>query len=301
MSAPSPAVKFPGLPLPLGDDLSGELFYVDGTNGDDDYPGDKQYPKKTLSGANDACVADRGDVVAVLPGAITLTAAFAPVAGVRFRAAIIRPYPTVTIQGSIASFVTLEANQVVFEGFRFLASADAVSRFFLIADTVNVYGFGLYRCVFDAGGRATVKAIEAADAVYGLKYSLIRDNHFGFGFDTSVIDIGVLGMTGTKILNNFICVTDGATGINLADTGAITVGAEAQIAFNLFAGQDITPDDEGITIAGTENVTALVAIHDNRYTYLSSTPVTQDKISYALVNNYVGDAATGGTLVDPGT
>jgi len=42
-------------------------------------------------------------------------------------------------------------------------------------------------------------------------------------------------------------------------------------------------------------------IRTNYFAYCSATPVTIDKFNKGVVWNYVGDDATGGTLVDPGT
>ena len=57
----------------------------------------------------------------------------------------------------------------------------------------------------------------------------------------------------------------------------------------------------GITIAGTENTTGAGIITRNMFAYMAAAAVTIDKLSLSEVNNYYGDAATGGVLVDPGT
>ncbi len=91
-------------------------------------------------------------------------------------------------------------------------------------------------------------------------------------------------------------------GIALADTGAFATGKGYVIEHNDFTPFDATGDEVGIFIAGTEDTTGVGIIRNNYFSYGGSAlSITQDKVSKSEVNNYTGDAATGGTLVDPGT
>ena len=88
-----------------------------------------------------------------------------------------------------------------------------------------------------------------------------------------------------------------------ADPGASSKSYGNVIRENDFIG----PPDGGNDAVPIEFAAAMTRdeivpiIRNNYFSMCSATPVTQDKVNEGLINNYVGDTDTGGTLVDPGT
>jgi len=306
----APLSSFPGGVLSAGvpifgnDPLGftpGKVIWVDPTNGSDSFSGTRDNPVQTLAGANTLATAGNGDIIVVLPGTYTLTATLSPKKYTRWVPAILRgSYPTVLVTGNIASLVDVEVDGVQFDGFGFTSGGNTNTSLILVANTANVLSFSLTRCYLDAGSTTTSYAINATAAATSMRYATIGWNLFTDTFNTAAIGIGANGMRGTDIIVNRIGVKATCTGINLADTTAITVGKWARIAWNTFQqALGAASTDKAITIAGTQHTTAEVAIHDNRSVYLAAAGTTQAKINYAIIENFGGDVATGGTLWAP--
>lgn len=279
------------------------MFYVDGSNGNDGNSGTTPSEAfASLASAVAATVSGRGDTIVIAPGTYTLTAALAPKAGNVFKAAVINHRaPSVIIASAIASTVTVDVANVKFIGIEFKATAAACTQLVMVADTASVAGLEFYFCTFNGADQTTVIGINAVDATFILtsmvvKFCLFRD------LTGTSINIGAKGMAYSEIqYNQFAIDVDSGVAIALADTTAFATGKGYVIADNLFTGFDATANEVGITIAGTENTTGAGIIARNMFAYMAAAAVTIDKLSLSEVQNYYGDAATGGTLVDPGT
>lgn len=290
----------------------GKVWYVDGTNGSDGNSGesfDEAYA--SIGAAIDAAVASRGDTVIIRPGTYTITSALAPKATMTFRAAVVDPkFPSVSIRGNIANLVTVDVDNVRFIGVEFRATGSTVRRLVHVADTTAVNGLTFEYCVFngnDQGGGAPnangvcgLNIVDGTNATTGLtvRKCLFRD------LGKTLINIGALGIPYAIIEDNVFTIdTNGGIGINLTNTAANATGKGFIIRNNDFTGFDSNASETGINIGGTEDSSAIGMIRNNYFAYVGSgqtMPITQDRMVKSLVNNYVGDTGTGGTLVDAG-
>lgn len=278
-----------------------KVYYVDGTNGSDQYEGSTSArPFASIGTAISSAAA--GDTIIIAPGTYTITAALVPKARQTFQAAIICPRsPTVSITGSVADLVQVDVSGCSFIGIEFLAAADAVANLMDVADGAAVNGLCVDRCVFNGADKASVDGLNLTDASFATTGLVVTSCLFR-DLTGTPIDVGALGMPYAYIgYNHFAIDVNSGTGIALADTSAFATGKGYIIEHNVFTGFDATADEVGITIAGTENTTGAGIIRNNYFAYMAAAAITIDKVSLSEVNNYVGDAGTGGTLVDPGT
>lgn len=292
-----------GPTLPLQSPF-GKIWYIDGTNGSDGNTG--KSPAKafaSIGAAISASVAGRGDTIIVAPGTYTITAALSPKAQTVIRAAMhsVRN-PTVKITSTtLASMVTVDADNVQFFGIEFLAGGNTVDNLVNIAATSSVNGCSFHDCVFNGADKTTVVGILATHATNTLNALRVVNCLFR-DLTGTCISIGVQGIPYGYIgYNQFAIDVNSGVGIALADTTAFATGKGYVIEHNVFTGFDATADEVGITIAGTEDTTGAGIIRNNYFAYMAAAAITIDKLSKSEVNNYYGDAATGGTLVDPGT
>lgn len=280
-----------------------KVLYVDGTNGSDTNNG--QQPDRafaTIAQAISLSTSGAGDHIVIAPGTYTITSALVPKARNVFRAAVVTPrVPSVIITGNIADLIQLDVDGVVFYGIEIKASGNTADNLVDIADTTAVSGVVFDSCTFNGDDKTSVDAINAADATNAVTGLVVRNCLFR-DLTGTPIDIGVQGMPYGYIgYNHFAIDVNSGTGINLADTSAFATGKGYVIEHNVFTGFDATADEVGITIAGTEDTTGAGIIRNNYFAYMAAAAITIDKLSKSEVNNYYGDAATGGTLVDPGT
>ena len=286
----------------------GSTWYVDGTNGNDSSDGlDPNSALATLGAARTASSA--GDIIVVAPGTYTQTAAAEPLtpkANQQWIAAVANygAKPTVIVEGTAETdVVDIEVDGVIFSGFCFQADHNDVARLVKVADTVAVTGLTFLDCWFDGNSKTTVNGISAIDATYALEalYAYrCRFTQCDIG-----ISIGVQGFADSMVEECIFDMQDaggGDIGIQLADTSALATGYGFLIRRNDFLGAiDAGADSVGIVIGGTEDTTAIGVIRNNFFAYCGASAITVDKISKSQINNYYGDAGTGGTLVDPGT
>ena len=281
-----------------------KVYYVDGTNGSDQYEGSTSArPFATITTAISSAAA--GDTIIIAPGTYSHTATISPKARQTFQAAIINPRaPTVSITATSAltgDIISLDVDGCRFIGIEFLAGHANQATLVDIADNAAVNGAIFDRCVFNGADKTTVVGIQMDDASFVGTGVTVVDCLFR-DLTGTCLDIGVLGMPYAYIgYNQFAIDVDSGTGIALADTTAFATGKGYVIEHNVFTGFDATGDEVGITIAGTENTTGAGIIRNNYFAFIAAAAITIDKLSKSEVNNYVGDAATGGTLVDPGT
>ena len=286
----------------------GRTYYVDGTNGSDSNTGlDPNSAFATLGAARTASSA--GDTIVIAPGTYTQTAAaqtLTPKANQVWLAAIPNGggTPTVIITGTAeAVVVDVAVDGVVFQGILFQADHNDVTELVRVAQGAAVDGVSFIDCWFDGNSKTTVNGISAdhaTQAVTGLYVKRCRFILCDVG-----IDIGVAGMPKALIEDTIFDMQDaggGDVGIALADTTALATGYGFVIRNNDFLGAiDAGADSVGITVAGTENTTAIGVIRGNFFAFCAASAITIDKISQSEIQNYYGDVATGGTLVDPGT
>lgn len=255
----------------------------------------------SLQAAHDACETGKLTTVLIGPGTYTLTSALAITkANIKFKAVVVNETnPTVIITSSLADTVQVDANNISFEGIEFKAGADACTNLIDVADVAAVAGLEIRNCVFNPDGKATVRAINAADATFAMSKSLIENNKFLIGFDGAAINIGVRGMGNSVIKNNLFQITAAKVAIALADTTAFATGYGYQIIENDFIGADATGDEVAISVAGTEDTTGTGIIRGNNTSYCAAASFTQDKFDKSVVFNYTGSAGNGGALIDP--
>jgi hypothetical protein len=287
--------------------IFGETWYVDGTNGSDSNTGkDPQDAFATLDEARGDSAA--GDTICIAPGTYTQTAAdqpLTPKAQQIWRAAVpcYGGIPSVIITGTAeATVVDIEVSGVVFMDIMFQADNAAVTQLIDVAETATVTGLTFKDCMFDANGMATVVGINADDGTFILT-GLVVDG-CRFADCNTGINIGVLGMAYSRIVNSVFDMIDaggGDVGIALADTSGAATGYGYWISDNLFIGPpDAGKDAVAITVAGTEDTTAIGGITKNMMSYVAVAGVTIDKVGFSSIQNYTGDA-TGGLLMDVGS
>jgi hypothetical protein len=281
-----------------------KTIYVDGTNGSDGNTGaSPSAAVASIAQAITLSTSGAGDHIIIAPGTYTITSALVPKSRSVLRAAVIRPrVPTVTITGNIADLIQIDVDGVVLWGLEVKASGATADNLVDVADIADVNGVTFDSCVFNGADQTSVVGIQLDDATF-VPTGLVVVNCLFRDLTGTMIDVGVLGMPYAVIQNNtFAHDVNSGKGIALADTTAFVTGKGYVIADNLFLPFDATGDEVGISIAGTEDTTGAGIIARNLFSYgAAATSITQDKLSKSEVINYTGDAATGGTLVDPGT
>jgi hypothetical protein len=299
----------------------GKTWYVDGTNGAAGNTGlDPLDAFASVASARAASAA--GDTIVIAPGSYTVdvgTAGLAPKANQTWMAA--RPAnggaPSVIFtqdaDDDVDDLVSVDVDGVTFEGIEFRLVAGGTTALYLVAaaQTTAVRGLRFVDCWFNLNGvDAAVIACrfnDATNAITGL--SMQRCRFIGGTGTTSVVkyvQVGIGGIPDALVEDCvFVCASaDGdCAAFDFLDPGAAAKSYAATIRNNDFIG----PSDGGgdvapIVVAAAATEDEIVAmIRTNYFSNCSATPATQDKINNSLVNNYVGDNATGGTLVDPGT
>lgn len=285
----------------------GKTWYVDTTNGNDSNGGtDPLDAFATLGAARTASSA--GDKIIIARGTYTQLAAAQPLtpkAATQWVAAIVNQLrPSVVITGTAeAVVVDVDVDLLEFEGIEFKADHNDVSQLVRVANAAAVAGLTFRQCRFNGNAKTTVDGISAVHATQAVSGLIVQDCLFD-DLDNG-IKIGVAGMPGSLIEHNTFLLKDtgGADiGISLADTTAGATGYGYIIRLNDFIGPaDAGADAVGIAIAGTENTVGIGMIRNNFFSFCTAAAITIDKLSQSEINNYYGDVATGGTLVDPGT
>jgi hypothetical protein len=280
----------------------GKLWFVNGSGGSDGNTG--KSPAKafaTIAAAISASVANRGDQIIIAPGTYSISAALVPKAYTIFKAAVMSPRnPSVKISGDIADLVQIDVDGCQFHGIEFLAAGNTADNLVDIADAAAVVGCLFRNCVFNGADRTSCVGVKMNDGTFAASCVVIVDCLFRDLTGTQVV-VGVLGNAYGYIgYNLFALDINSGTCISLADTSAFATGKGMVIEHNTFLGFDATKDEVAITISGTEDTTGAVVIRRNDFAYFAAAAVTIDKIGFATIQNYIGDA-TGGLLLDVGT
>ena len=283
--------------------------WVDGTNGSDGNDGNSLAQAWATAEKFFAKQAAR-DVCYFMPGTYTVATAslpLTPLANTSLIAAIPSYIPNVIITddagGSDTDLMDVEVDNFTMDGIMLKAGHNDVDRLMKVADTATLEGLNIYNCWFDANGKTTVNGISAVDGTFILTGLDLQNTNF----EECNISLasGVLGFKNSRVISNYFDLQDagaGDIGISLADTSALATGYRFWVHDNWFLGPvDGGSDGVGIVIAGTENTTAMGLLARNHFAFCNVASITADKISKGMVNNYVGDAGTGGTIVSPGS
>lgn len=323
-----PLTKFPngissmGVPITGGINPFGTVYFVaaSGTRSDTFKGTDSGLPLATIARA--IALASAGDTVILSPGTHLVdvsVAALIPLADMQFVAAIPprggKPSTIITHDADDGvDLITIDVDGVGFYGIEFLlvAAGTTALRTLSVAQTTAVNGLIFQDCWFnlnsvDASGVISLALNDATNAIIGL---VIENCRFIGGDATTnqavYIPIGVGGAPDALIENNVFVLesADGdAVAITFADPGASGGSYGIAIRNNDFIGpKDGGGDAVPITFTGAMTEDEIVGIiRTNYFSNCSATPITQDEANNCIVQNYVADNATGGTLVDPGS
>ena len=284
----------------------GKIWYVDGTNGADDNLGDSPgTAKSSVAGVFAVMKASRGDTAVFYPGTYTITTALVPVAHTTFKAAHVVPAaPSVIITGDIAELITVDVDGVRFIGIEFKASGATCKELVDVADGANVRGPIFEDCVFN-GNSLNNAGLVTDDPTYAATGLVVRRCLFKGVEGISNLEIGVLGAPYAVIENNtFVLDSTLSVGIAIADTAGTSGVTDKLKGQYIIRNNDViglySKSSVGIKISGTEGTLPPSLIRNNYFGNCAAAAITIDKGGVNLVNNYVGDTGTGGTLVDAG-
>lgn len=306
----------------LGKNPFGTTWFVDNSSAGSDAQTGRRADDAFLTIAAAIAAGSAGDTVILSPGSHEVdvsTAALIPLADMQFKGAIPsyggRPSTRITADADDGvRLLALDVDGTTWENIEFFLVAGGTTALILVAisQTTAVLGAAFINCWFnlnsvDASGVFAFALNDATNATTGL---VIKNCRF-LGGDattatTNYIDVGVGGIPDALIEENIFALEsdDGdAVGINFNDPGAGDKSYAMTIRNNDFIGaKDGAADSVGIKFAAAMTELEIVGlIRTNYFAYCAATPVTIDKINKGVVWNYVGDNATGGTLVDPGT
>lgn len=263
-----------------------------------------------------------GDTIVLGPGEYTVdvsSAAVAPKANTMFLSAVpsIGGKPSVVITHDAddgADLFTVDTNGVNFHGieFKVVAGGTTAIRLFNIAQTTAVTGLAFKDCWFnlnsvDAAGITALNIDDATNATTGMVLKNCRFTGADATTAQSIyVDVGVGGIP-KALVEDCIFELESADGdakaFLFADPGAAGGSYGVTIRNNDFIGP-LDGGGDAVPIAFTAAMTEdeiVGIIRTNYFSNCSATPITQDEVNGSIVLNYVGDDATGGTLVDPGT
>ena len=310
--------------VPGGINPLGSVYYVAASGGNDSATGNGLDPNEPLATIAQAITnSSAGDTIVLGPGTHSVdvsAAALSPKANTRFVTAVApkggKPTTIITHDADDgADLVLLDVDGVVFEGIEFLLVAGGTTalRTVAISQTTAVVGAHFIDCWFDLNdvNVSNIFAIAINDATNATTGVVIKNCRFHGGSGTvgqvSYIQIGVGGLL-QSLIEDCVFELESADadcyGLDFLDNAAAANKSYANIIRrNSFIGPlDAGEDGVGIFFAAAmTELEILSLVSENYFAYCSVTPITIDKMNKGIVQNYVGDNATGGTVVDPGT
>ena len=308
------------LPANAGGNPFGNTWFVDATNGSDAYPGDTA-DRAVLTIAKAIELGVAGDNIILSPGTHSVdvsASALIPLADMQFIAAIPpmggKPSTIITHDADDGvAIVAIDVDGVGFHGIEFLMVAGGTTAIQLInaSQTTAVTGLVFRDCWFnqnsvDASGVLSLALNDATNATTGL---VIKNCRFiGADATTNVayhISVGVTGIPDALIEDNVFVMQsiDGdCSAMIFADPTATTGSYAMTIRNNDFIGP-VDGGGDAVALVFNASMTEDEIVPMIRTNYFSNctVPITIDKVNNGMIQNYVGDNATGGTLVDPGT
>lgn len=214
---------------------------------------------------------------------------------------------------NVATPVVVDVDGVTFDGIELKLVAGGTTALYLLdaAQTTAVRGLHFINCWFNLNGvDALVIGLRFNDATNAITGLTIK-NCRGFGATATaavpaIIQVGVGGIPDALIEHNIFAVQaadGGALAFDFLDPGAAAKSYANVIRYNDFIGpSDGGGDASPIKFAAAMTEDEIVGMmRTNYFSNCVAQPVTIDKYNNSIIENYVGDNATGGTLVDPGT
>lgn len=214
---------------------------------------------------------------------------------------------------NVATPVVIDVDGVIFDGIEFKLVAGGTTALYCIdiSQTTAVRGVTFLNCWINLNGVDAVvigiRLNDATNATTGLV--MLNCRLIGATATTNIatlIQVGIGGIPDALIEQNIFVVqsNDGdALAFDFLDPGAAVKSYAMSIRNNDFIG----PSDGGgdgvpfkFAAAMTEDEIVGI-IRTNYFSNCTTAPITIDKVNNNIVRNYIGDDATGGTLVDPGT
>lgn len=282
-------VLSPGGDLPL----SGQYFFVSSSTGADGNPGSWDLPKQTISGALGSCVANRGDVIALMPGftkSITAAAGVAlNVAGVTLvglgngsdRATI--TFTTATAATMTVTSANISVRNVLFD----LTGFDAI----VAPISPTAADFSLIGCDITTGNATNQAALAILTTTAANRLTVAGCTFHGTSDAGTAAAIRIVGGTGHQIINN-VFIGAYTTSLGAIDN-ATTACTEAVVSGNLINNLTASSAKAMVFVA-----TSTGMIANNRMQILTGTaPITGAAMSWVGGNYYAATIATAGTLI----
>jgi hypothetical protein len=282
--------------------VPGSKFYVNSTTGNNNNSGSKNSPKASIRGALDACTANAGDYIYVLPG-YTQTVASAgaltfDVAGVTLVGlGVGTKRPTITLNGATTASITITAANFTVQNFIFVGALDNVATCF----TLSAAGITIDNCEFrDTSDSSHFFSCILTDAVANSCDGLTVKNCKRFGLAAAATAfISILeNQSRVSFLDNVV-IDAGATGDvgHFLIMGAFVV-LFAEIARNKLVLPAATSIAVGQFMTGSSSTSTGVVYNNYSMSLDSSTALfCTATLTFALFENYVtGVAATQGAL-----
>lgn len=246
-------------------------------------------------------------------------AAVAPLTHQEWRAAVpsYGGAPSVIIvadaDDDVTTPIAVDVDGVSFHDIELKLVAGGTTALFILdaAQTNAVRGLTFRNCWINLNGvdAATIglRFNDATNAITGLVMTNCRlIGATAVASIARLIQVGVGGIPDALIEHNIFAIqsADGdAIAIDFIDPGAAVKSYANTIRYNDFIGPaDGGGDGAPIVFAAAMTEDEIVGMmRNNFFSNCVAQPITIDSYNNSIINNYVGDDATGGTLVDPGT
>jgi hypothetical protein len=285
--------------------VPGSKFYVNSTTGNNNNSGSKNSPKASIRGALDACTANAGDYIYVLPG-YTQTVATAGALDIDVAGVTIvglgtgTKRPTITLNGATTASITVTEANVTIQNFIFVGALDNVATCF----TISAAACTIDNCEFrDTSSSSHFLSCILTDAVANSCDGLTVKNCKRFGLaaaNTAFISI-LENQARVSLLDNFVCDA-AATG----DVGHFLIMADkvvtnAEIARNKVMLPSVSSNAVGQFMTGS-STTSTGVVHNN---YLASTDTSAAlfctaTLTFGLFENYQTGVLANSGLLWPG-
>lgn len=308
--------------VPGGINPFGSVYYVAASGGSNSATGgglDPNEPMATIAATITAGAA--GDTIVLGPGTHSVdvsAAALVPKADMRFVSAIApnggKPSTIITADADDgADVILIDVDGVVFEGIEFLqvATGGTAVRLIAVSQTSAIGGLTIKDCWInlnnvDASSLVAIAINDATNATTGVSITGCR---FLGGLSTSqpnYIQIGVGGLLASVIEHNTFELKAAAGdcyGVHFLDNAAAANKSYGTVIRYNSAIGPLDAGDDGILVFINSSLTRdeIIALVHSNYCGRCAAPITIDKINEGVINNYIGDTGTGGTLVDAGT